>query len=215
MDVIFGFVVMALIVAFYLLFVQANKTALLVIDMQDDFLLLGRALAVKGGESIVTTINKWINLFLYNNRLIVYSRDWHPKKTRHFKCEENPKGWDEHCVADTPGAQFHRHLIVADTGNILSKGMGQEDAYSAFDNAARIKGMDLHRFFRINRVKTLFVCGVATDFCVRATVMDALGLGYKVILLVDAMKGVNLNPGDHEKAIAEMVAHGAKVYSEN
>lgn len=192
----------------YLAFIRADKTALLVIDMQNDF-CPGGSLAVTEGDTIVPTINKWIDSFTSHKGLVIYSRDWHPEKTRHFVCDENPKGWPPHCVRDTIGAQFHKDLRTTDHDNILSKGMGQEDAYSAFDNSARIQGVKLFRFLKINRVRTLYICGLATDYCVKQSVMDALGYGYEVYLITDAMKAVT---GDGQAAIDEMVANGAKVY---
>lgn len=208
LEFIFCLFFAAALVAVYLIFIRADKTALLVIDMQNDF-CPGGSLAVTNGDKIVPIINKWINRFKDHNGLVIYSRDWHPEKTRHFVCDENPKGWPPHCVRDTFGAQFHKDLIITEYNNILSKGMSQEDAYSAFDNGARIQDVKLYRFLNINRVKTLYVCGLATDYCVKKSVMDALGYGFEVYLLVDAMKAVS---GDGKTAIDEMVAHGAKVY---
>lgn len=205
---IFGILFAGALLALYLLFIRADKSALLVIDVQNDF-CPGGSLAVTDGDTIVPVINKWIDRFASHNGLVVYSRDWHPEKTRHFVCDENPEGWPPHCIRDTPGANFHKGLVITDYNNILSKGLGQEDAYSAFDNGAQIQGMKLYRFLKINRVKTLYVCGLATDYCVKKTVMDALGYGYEVVLITEAMKAVS---GNGQTAIDEMVANGAKVY---
>lgn len=201
--------------ACYFLFVHPNKSALLIIDMQNDF-CPGGSLGVTDGNTIVPIINQWIARFRNEKKLIIYSRDWHPEKTNHFKSPENPQGWEVHCVANTPGAAFHKDLVITNPNNILSKGMEKDvDAYSAFDNGARIQAVNLHRFLKINRIKKLYVCGLATDFCVKKTVMDGIGYGYEVYLITNAMKGVNLHPGDHKKAIADMVACGAFVYTGN
>lgn len=205
---VFGVLLAAIFTATYMIFIHANKTALLIIDVQNDF-CPGGSLAVTDGDKIIPVINNWIAFFTKKERLVIYSRDWHPEKTRHFVCDENPKGWPPHCVRDTIGAQFHKDLLVTDNSNIVSKGTGQENAYSAFDNNARIQGVKLFRFLKINRVRTLYVCGLATDYCVKQSVMDALGYGFEVYLLLNAMKAVT---GDGQAAINEMVAHGAKVY---
>ena len=204
------FAVVCLVI--YFMFIRADKSALLVIDMQNDF-CPGGSLAVTDGDTIIPIINKWIRLFFSNKKLCVFTGDWHPAETPHFKSEKYPDGpWPVHCVAGSRGAQFHKELQVVDSANVLRKGMGTADAYSAFDNGAFIQQMTLNGFLKLNRIKTLFVCGLATDYCVKATVMDALGLGYEVFLLVDAMKAVT---GDGQAAIDEMVANGAKVYRDD
>lgn len=203
------FLFIACILAYYLFF--RKRIALLIIDMQNDF-CPGGTLAVTDGDTIVNPINKLVQAFQSKNDLVVYSRDWHPLGTTHFKCVENPNGWPVHCVAGTRGAEFKNGLIVPSNANIVSKGMGKdENAYSAFDPGARILGMNLHSFLKKKRIDTLFVCGLATDYCVKQTVLDARKLGYNVIVVQECIRAVNINPADGQNALAEMKNAGATI----
>jgi nicotinamidase/pyrazinamidase len=183
-----------------------KNSALLIVDIQNDFCPDG-ALGIAGGDSIIPVLNKYIKIFSAVKLPVFASRDWHPKKTSHFN--EFGGQWPEHCVQDSPGARFHPVLRLPDDAIILSKGMDPEaDSYSAFQ-AVDAKGNAfadlLHKF----SVKELFVGGLATDFCVRWTTLDALKFGLRVNLLMDAIKGVNLREKDSEAAIEEMVSLGA------
>ena len=135
------------------------------------------------------------------------TRDWHPKETKHFK--KFGGQWPEHCVENTTGAKFHPRLKLPPNTIIISKGMDPEaDSYSAFQGSYD-KRTEFKKVLINLKIKTLFVGGLATDYCVKSTVLDALKLGYKVNLLTDAIKGVNLKSDDSVKAIAAMIQHGA------
>ena len=181
--------------------------ALLLVDVQNDF-CPGGALSVPEGDSIVPVLNKYINLFVRNKLPVFASRDWHPQKTTHFK--KFGGQWPQHCIHDTPGAAFHPVLRLPEDAIILSKGIEPDnDGYSAFQ-AIDNEGKEFVGLLKENSIKELFIGGLATDYCVRWTVFDALQYGFRITVLEDAIKGVNLKPKDSEDAIKEMVALGAK-----
>lgn len=184
-----------------------KKSSLLIVDVQNDFCPDG-PLAVPGGDAIVPVLNKYIKLFSSGKLPVFASRDWHPQQTAHFK--EFGGQWPAHCVQDSRGACFHPGLQLPDDAVILSKGMDPEtDSYSAFQ-AADAAGNDFAHLLKMFSIKELFVGGLATDYCVRWTVLDALKFGLRVFLLMDAIKGVNVREKDSETAVAEMVNLGAK-----
>ncbi|MFC1658294.1 nicotinamidase [Candidatus Omnitrophota bacterium] len=182
-----------------------KQQALLVVDVQNDFCPGGR-LAVSEGDKIVPVLNKYIRLFSKKGLPVLASRDWHPKKTRHFK---NFGGaWPIHCVERTKGARFHSRLMLPKSTIIISKGMSAElDGYSAFQ-AVDSRGRSLSSILDSLGVEELYVGGLATDYCVKASVLSALRAGLKVKLLSDAVKGVNKK--DARQAIKEMIVSGAK-----
>ena len=181
--------------------------ALLIVDLQNDFCPGGK-MAVPEGDAIVTVMNKYINIFTRNKWPIFASRDWHPKKTAHFEAFGGQ--WPEHCIQETAGAKFHPLLQLPEDVIILSSGMDPEkDGYSAFE-AVDAAGEEFARLLNSFSIKELFVGGLATDYCVKWSVLDALKFGFKVTLLADAIKGVDLKPKDSEAAIEEMVNLGAK-----
>jgi len=183
------------------------KRALLIVDLQNDF-CLGGALAVPEGEEIIPNLNKYIKIFSQKKLPIFASRDWHPIKTKHFK--DFGGGWPLHCIYNSQGAAFHPKLKLPKETIILSKGMDPEkDSYSAFQ-AEDKNGMVLLNLLKILGVNEIYVGGLATDYCVKFSVIDALKQGFKVKLLGDAIKGVNLKPQDSENAIKKMVEKGAK-----
>jgi nicotinamidase/pyrazinamidase len=179
-----------------------NKRALIVVDVQNDF-CPGGSLAVAGGDEVVAPLNRLIQEFLENGEPVFKSRDWHPPRTKHFRAYGGT--WPIHCVQNTPGAEFHPNLIDDIHIRVVSKGLGDEDTYSAFD------GTDLALQLERLGVKEVWIGGLATDYCVKNTVLDALKAGFQVKALRDAMRAVELNPGDGEKAIAEMEAAGAAI----
>ena len=185
-----------------------NLVALVGIDLQNDF-FTGGALGVTDSDEIVSPVNRLIRKFLrFWFAIVIFSRDWHTVKSRHFKI--NGGTWETHCVQETPGAAFKKEIDVPENPNILSKGMlDYSDAYSAFDPDARIGTLNLNGFLRRKKVKTLYICGLATDFCVEQTVLDACASGFRVYIVTDAMKGVNLKPGNDSRAIEAMTAAGA------
>lgn len=183
------------------------KKALLIVDLQNDF-YPGGALAVPEGGEIVRVLNRYIKIFSKNRLTVFASRDWHPKKTRHFKRYGGL--WPEHCVRRTKGAEFHPKLRLPKEVIILSKGMSPEqDSYSAFQSIGpnRTKFTGLLKTLGVGK---LYIGGLATDYCVKYTVLDALSFGLKVRLLLDAVKGVNIKPDDSKRAIEEMLRRGAR-----
>jgi len=184
-----------------------NKKALLIVDVQNDFCPEG-ALAVPEGDKIVPAINKYIRIFQKKKAVIFATRDWHPVKTKHFK--DFGGMWPVHCLQNTPGAAFHSQLKLPKGAILLYKGMDpQKDAYSAFQ-AEDASGTSLPKLLHLLGVRELYIAGLATDYCVRFSARDALSEGFKVKILMDAIKGVNLKAQDSERAIKEMVRLGAK-----
>jgi nicotinamidase/pyrazinamidase len=183
--------------------------ALLIVDVQNDF-CPGGALAVKDGDAVVPPLNKMIEHARKNNWLVIASRDWHPPVTKHFK---NYGGlWPAHCVQNTPGAEFHPDLRIQGAA-IISKGVKADaDDYSAFDGRT-ITEKSLAEFLKERNIEELYVGGLATDYCVKASVLDALKRGFKTHFLIDACRAVNINSGDGAKAVEEMRQAGAVISS--
>ena len=181
-----------------------TKQALIVVDVQNDF-CPGGTLAVPHGDEVVAPLNKLIDKFLERGDPVFKSRDWHPRSTKHFSAYGGT--WPVHCVQNTKGAQFHPALRDDPRIKIVSKGLGETDGYSAFEETDL--GSQLHNA----GVQELIVGGLATDYCVKNTVLDALGQGFKVKALENAMRPVELQPGDGERAIEEMRAAGAEIVS--
>src|SRR3989338_4427706 len=183
------------------------KKALLIVDMQNDF-CPGGALGIKDGDKIIPAINKYIKIFSEKKLPVFASRDWHPKKTTHFK--EFGGAWPRHCIQNSKGAEFHPKLRLPKETILLYKGMDPEkDSYSCFQ-AEDQRGMSFSGILKLFGIKELYIAGLATDYCVKFSTHEALKQGFKVKLLMDAIKGVNLKPGDSEKAIKGMVKNGAK-----
>jgi len=178
------------------------RRALIVVDVQNDF-CPGGSLAVKRGDEVVAPLNRLIEEFLSRGEPVYKSRDWHPSQTKHFTAYGGT--WPVHCVRGTRGAEFHPRLIEDPRVRVVSKGEGDEDSYSAFD------GTTLADSLRAEGVEEIWVGGLATDYCVKNTVLDALRAGFKVRALSDAMRAVNLRPGDEACAIEEMRRAGAEV----
>ncbi len=180
---------------------MSRKPALLVVDVQNDF-CPGGALAVRDGDAIVPRVNRTIELFERRGLPVLATRDWHPPVTKHFK--EFGGAWPAHCIQGTKGARFHPDLRLPKDARILSKGMDPEqDSYSGFQ-AYNGEGRDLESVVRDLGVDEIFICGLATDYCVRATTLDAMRRGIRIRVLGDAIKGVDVKPGDSEAAIREM-----------
>jgi nicotinamidase/pyrazinamidase len=183
-----------------------RKHALIVVDVQNDF-CPGGALGVQNGDEIVSILNGYVDRFAAAGLPVVATRDWHPQKTRHFK--DYGGVWPVHCVQETRGAAFHPDLKLPNNVIVVSKGTGaDEDAYSAFQGKDG-SGTALADLLRESGVQNLFVGGLATDYCVKQTALDGLEQGFKVVVLGDAIRGVNLKPSDSEKALIEMREAGA------
>jgi nicotinamidase/pyrazinamidase len=182
-----------------------KKDGLVIVDVQNDF-CPGGALAVVDGDQIIPALNCYIDIFTKAHCSIFATRDWHPAKTNHFKDYGGP--WPVHCVQETYGAAFHPALRLGSAA-VVSKGMAaDQDSYSGFQ-AANSFGTLLADLLRGNGVERIFVGGLATDYCVKHTVFDGLKQGFKVVLLADAVRAVNLGPNDGAVAIAEMIRAGA------
>lgn len=187
-----------------------DKDALLIVDVQNDF-CPGGALAVTDGDRVVPALNRYIERFQKSRLPIFATRDWHPEMTRHFKAYGGL--WPPHCLRDTKGAEFRADLRLPPNAVVVSTGMAaDEEGYSGFDGRDE-KGAALAELLRAQGVGRLFVGGLATDYCVKHTVLDGLKQGFHVVLLEDAARAVNLLPGDGERAIEAMVQAGAEKIS--
>lgn len=175
--------------------------ALIVVDVQNDF-LPGGALGVPDGDQVVPVINEYLRCFERHGLPIFATRDWHPADHCSFQAAGGP--WPPHCVAGTSGAGFPPELALPPSAQVISKAMTRDaDAYSGF------AGTDLATRLRQAGVSRLFVGGLTTDYCVLNTVKEAIMEGYTTILLADAVRAVNVKPGDDAMAIAEMQRLGA------
>jgi nicotinamidase/pyrazinamidase len=184
-----------------------DHPVLLVVDVQNDF-CPGGALGVPDGDAIIPLVNRAIELFDRRGLPILATRDWHPRETKHFK--EYGGAWPPHCIQRTRGARFHPDLRLPSRAVVLSKGMDPEqDSYSAFQASSK-SGRDLESHLRDLQADELVMCGLATDYCVRASTLEGLRRGFRVIVLGDAIRGVDLKPGDSEIALREMRAAGAR-----
>lgn len=179
---------------------------LLLGDPQNDF-CPGGALPVIDGDAVMPVLNEWAAAAERARIPVFVSRDWHPPKTTHFK--DYGGVWPAHCVIGSAGAESHASLRIPASATVMSKGMGErEDAYSAFQ-ARDDAGALLQQLLDKRGVKRLYVGGLATDYCVRSSALDALTHGYGVTLISDGMKAVNVQPGDSDKALIEMARAGA------
>lgn len=180
----------------------SSTDGLLVVDVQYDFLEEG-ALAVPGSNRVLPVIKKYLHLFAAKSLLVVASRDWHPES--HCSFAENGGPWPVHCVAGTSGAAFHKDLVYPENHLVVSKATDPtRDAYSAFD------GTELGEILSDKGIKRLFICGLATDYCVLYSVKDAINNGFKVVVLNDGIAAVNVNEGDGDRAVEEMEKLGAE-----
>lgn len=178
-----------------------KQSALVVVDLQNDF-CPGGALPVENGDKVVPVLNKYIEKFRKAGAPILYTRDWHPPDHSSFKAQGGP--WPPHCVQNSEGAKFRNDLLIPPEGEIVSKADKKDEAYSFF------QGTDLAQKLKERGIKRLLVGGLATDYCVKETVLDGLKYEFEVFVLDDASKGVNVNPGDSDNALHLMVAEGAK-----
>jgi len=183
-----------------------NGAALLIVDVQNDFCPDG-ALAVPGGDRVVGPLNRVAECFAAAGLPVLASRDWHPPVTRHFR--ESGGRWPPHCIQDSPGAAFHPALRLPEGTLVISKGGDPDsDAYSAFDGRSG-DGRSFRDMLDLLEIRHLYVGGLATDYCVRSSVLDARKAALEVTVLTDAIAGVELAAGDCEKALEEMGRAGA------
>lgn len=196
--------------------------ALLLIDLQNDF-CKGGALEVKEGDAVISVANSLLKKFKNEDALIVATKDWHPITHKSFASNSNGKigevgmlnglpqvWWPNHCVQNTFGSEFHPELNSNLIDKTIFKGNNPEiDSYSAFFDNGKLQKTNLDDFLKEKKIDTLYIMGLATDFCVKFTVLDALELGYKVYLIEDGCRGVNLTHSSSEDAIKEMKNKGA------
>ena len=190
----------------YIAMSSGIRTALLVVDVQKDFCADG-ALAVPEGDRVVDPINRLLAAYAATGSAIFASRDWHPVMSSHFRGQAGH--WPVHCVAGSDGAAFHPRLRLPAATAVVSKGQAPEsDGYSAFDGTLP-GGEPLQAALDERNIGRLTVCGLATDYCVRASVLDARTRGLHVSVVREAIAAVNLKPGDEAAALREMEAAGA------
>jgi nicotinamidase/pyrazinamidase len=188
--------------------IDTARDALVITDVQNDF-CPGGALGIKDGDRVVPALNRYAERFARRGAPVFATRDWHPARTRHFKAYGG--AWPPHCVQGTPGAEFHPDLVLPAGTEIVSKGMDPElDAYSCFQ-AETADGMPFAAALGAHGTSRLFVGGLATDYCVKATVLDALKEGFEVVVLEDAVAAVDVTPGDGARALDVMRDAGARL----
>ncbi|MEZ4776041.1 MAG: bifunctional nicotinamidase/pyrazinamidase [Bacteroidia bacterium] len=195
--------------------------ALIIVDIQNDF-LPGGALAVAQGDAIIPVVNR----LQKNFELVVATQDWHPAGHGSFAANHSGKNpgevidlfglqqilWPVHCVQESPGAEFARDLDTSAIDRVFTKGTDPEiDSYSGFFDNGRRKATGLGQYLQDKGVDTVYVVGLATDYCVKYTALDARSLGFETVLVADACRGVNLSPNDSQKAIEEMQAAGVTI----
>ena len=188
-----------------------RRTALVVVDLQNDFADPAGGLSVHGGANLVPIINAEIGMARAAESTVVFTQDWHPESTPHFAKDGGI--WPDHCVMDTWGAEFHADLDV--DGPVVRKGSNGEDGYSGFTmrdpTTGETEPTELAELLRDRGVTRLVVCGLATDYCVNSTALDGIKEGFRVRVLSDAIRAVDLEQGDGERAIAEVERAGGEI----
>lgn len=187
-----------------------ESTALLVVDVQNDFARPDGSLYVAGGEETIGLINDQIARATTAGARVAYSQDWHPPSTPHFA--QDGGIWPAHCVAGTAGAAFHPELDVLPEAIFIRKGVDGEDGYSAFTmrdpRTGEMSSTDLRQ--RLENVERVVIVGLALEYCVKETALDAIE-AFDTTVLADGTRAVNLNPGDGYRAVAELVSAGVTV----
>ena len=187
--------------------------ALLVVDVQNDFADPKGSLYVRGAENIIGRINERIREAEAAGSPVIYTQDWHPPVTAHF--QKDGGIWPVHCVQGTWGAEFHADLLVLGHAPIVRKGSAGEDGYSAFSVRDPVSGdvsrTKLGELLRARGVERVVIAGLATDYCVKESALDAVRLGFRPTVLTDAVRAVDLKPGDGERALAALASAGAEL----
>ncbi|MFL5674520.1 MAG: isochorismatase family protein [Chloroflexota bacterium] len=185
-------------------------TALIVVDVQNDFADPAGGLSVARGDRIIPAIDREIQMATAAGAIVVATQDWHPASTPHFAKDGGI--WPVHCVAGTWGAELHPDLTLPEDAPRVRKGANGEDGYSGFTMRDPVSGATiatiLETVLRDASVDTVVVTGLATDYCVKATAIDAAALGFRTSVLTEAIAAVDLQPGDGDRALAEMEAAG-------
>jgi nicotinamidase/pyrazinamidase len=186
-------------------------TALIVVDCQNDFADPAGSLYVRGGENVVAAVNAEVVRALAAGAFVVYTQDWHPESTPHFAKDGGI--WPVHCVGGTWGAEFHPRLLVA--GPVVRKGASGEDGYSGFTmrdpETGETTPTEMEDLLRAAGSTRVVVTGLALDYCVKATALDAAGLGHPTGVPLGLTAAVDLEPGDGERAAAELRGAGVEV----
>jgi nicotinamidase/pyrazinamidase len=189
------------------------RTALIVVDVQNDFADPAGSLAVRGGEAIIGAVNREVEDAREAGAMLAYTQDWHPERTPHFAKDGGI--WPVHCVAGTWGAELYPSLTVVPDAPRVRKGSNGEDGYSGFTMRDPLTGAEqpteLDGLLRDAGIEGVVVCGLATDYCVRDTALDALRLGYATTVLTDAIAAVDLELDDGERALAELRDAGVRL----
>jgi nicotinamidase/pyrazinamidase len=190
-----------------------SSTALLVVDVQNDFADPAGSLYVAGGEEVIASINEEIARASESGATVIYSQDWHPASTPHF--QKDGGVWPAHCVMNTWGSEFHTSLRVVEGAPTIRKGSGGEDGYSVFSVRDPRSGAsfatELEGLLRERAIARVVLAGLATDYCVKETALDALRLEFEVEVLRRGVRAVNLQPGDGDRALEAIAAAGGRL----
>jgi nicotinamidase/pyrazinamidase len=188
-----------------------EKTALIVTDVQNDFADPRGNLYVRGGAKIVPIVNREIGRAVRAGAYVVYTQDWHPRTTPHFKKDGGI--WPVHCLQGSWGAAFHPDLVLR--GEVVRKGVGGEDGYSGFTvrdpESGEQEGTGLEDLLRKQGIERVVLVGLATDYCVKETALDAVRKGFAAVVLEEGVRAVDLQPGDGERALEAIRESGASV----
>lgn len=192
-----------------------DKTALIIIDVQNDFADPDGSLSVVDGSAVVPIINAQIALAKEAGAFVVYTADWHPESTPHFSKDGGI--WPVHCVGNTWGSEFHPDLIV--DGPVIRKGVDGEDGYSGFSvmdpESESVTATELSALLRENGVEKIVVTGLATDYCVKSTVLDGVKEGFNTSVFLPGTKAVNISQQDGAIAIKAMIEAGARTVGDS
>ena len=202
----------------------SKEDALIIVDMQNDFMPSG-ALPVEEGDQIITGVNQIVKKFYINEASIILTQDWHPKSHKSFASNHPGKNpgdeyqtetigpvlWPDHCVQGTHGADFHNSLKILHTRAVIRKGMNPEiDSYSGFLENDKKTETGLSGLLKSLKIKRIFICGLALDYCCYFTAMDGIDFGFEVFLIVDLTKGIDLPEGNISQTLANMKGKGVK-----
>jgi nicotinamidase/pyrazinamidase len=189
------------------------SVALIAVDLQNDFADPAGSLVVAGAEAVVAAVNEVIGDAAASGAMVVTTQDWHPESTPHFAKDGGI--WPVHCVGGTWGAELHPAFAVPDDARRVRKGQHGEDGYSGFTMRDPVTGeekpTELEALLREHGIRRVVICGLATDYCVKATALDAIRLGFAAEVLSRAVAAVNLEPDDGDRAIAEMAEAGVRI----
>jgi len=189
-------------------------TALIVVDVQNDFADPAGSLSVAGGDAIITTVDREVAMATTAGAIVVATQDWHPESTPHFAKDGGI--WPVHCVKETWGAALHPDLHLPDAAAVVRKGTNGEDGYSAFTmrdpTTSEVIPTPLEAILQEANVRRVVIAGLATDYCVQATALDAVRLGFETAVLTDAIAAVELQPGDGDRAIEAMEEAGVSLW---